>query len=111
MSRALVLSGGGSVGAAWETGLAAGLIGAGVALAEADLVLGTSAGSSVGVQVAAGDDMDQQVERYRVARAKAAAGRPTAVLNVERSEFRGDLFDAAGLSGVTMPPCVSKSAG
>ena len=51
-SRALVLSGGGPVGIAWETGIAAGLSEQGVQLGEADLFVGTSAGSVVGAQLA-----------------------------------------------------------
>lgn len=52
--RALVLSGGGVVGIAWETGIVAGLADAGVDLSEADLIVGTSAGSVVGSQLACG---------------------------------------------------------
>lgn len=54
MSRALVLGGGGPVGIAWESGIVAGLAEHGIALAEADLVIGTSAGSVVGSQLALG---------------------------------------------------------
>jgi NTE family protein len=54
MSRALVLSGGGPVGIAWEAGLLAGLAEGGVAASEADFILGTSAGSVVGALVAMG---------------------------------------------------------
>jgi NTE family protein len=59
--RALVLGGGGITGIAWEWGVLAGLAKAGVALNEADLVVGTSAGSVVGAQVANGVD---PAERY-----------------------------------------------
>ncbi|HEX5495342.1 MAG TPA: patatin-like phospholipase family protein [Mycobacteriales bacterium] len=54
--RALVLGGGGVTGVAWEMGLIAGLAEAGVTLSDADLVVGTSAGSVVGAQVAGGVD-------------------------------------------------------
>jgi len=54
MTRALVLSGGGPVGIAWEAGLAAGLAEGGVDLAAADFILGTSAGAFVGSQLAMG---------------------------------------------------------
>ncbi|GAB3082935.1 patatin-like phospholipase family protein [Micromonospora schwarzwaldensis] len=54
MGRALVLGGGGVTGVAWELGLLAGLAGRGVSLEDADLVVGTSAGSVVGAQVCAG---------------------------------------------------------
>lgn len=54
MSRALVLGGGGPVGIAWEAGLIAGLAEGGVDLSEADFIMGTSAGSFVGSQLAMG---------------------------------------------------------
>jgi NTE family protein len=54
MSRALVLGGGGPVGIAWEAGLLAGLAEGGVAAADADFILGTSAGSVVGALLALG---------------------------------------------------------
>ncbi|WFE40372.1 patatin-like phospholipase family protein [Micromonospora sp. WMMD998] len=54
MGRALVLGGGGVTGVAWELGLLAGLAARGVPLDEADLVVGTSAGSVVGAQVCSG---------------------------------------------------------
>jgi NTE family protein len=52
--RGLVLGGGGFPGIAWETGLIAGLLEAGVDLTTADLVVGTSAGSVVGAQITNG---------------------------------------------------------
>ncbi|HEU5159557.1 MAG TPA: patatin-like phospholipase family protein [Streptosporangiaceae bacterium] len=54
METALVLGGGGVTGIAWEWGMLAGLAEAGIDLSTADLVIGTSAGSVVGAQVAAG---------------------------------------------------------
>ncbi|MEV4122766.1 patatin-like phospholipase family protein [Micromonospora sp. NPDC049645] len=54
MQRALVLGGGGVTGVAWELGLLAGLTERGVPVTEADLVVGTSAGSIVGAQVCSG---------------------------------------------------------
>lgn len=53
-TRALVLGGGGPVGIAWECGLIAGLDAAGVKLADADFIMGTSAGSFVGARLAMG---------------------------------------------------------
>lgn len=55
-TKALVLGGGGPVGIAWESGLLAGLAEAGIDLAKADFILGTSAGSFVGAQLAMGAD-------------------------------------------------------
>src|SRR5215218_11175718 len=63
---ALVLGGGGITGIAWEIGLLAGLADAGIDLSTADLVVGTSAGSVVGAQVACGAELpflyDRQLE-------------------------------------------------
>lgn len=56
MKRALILGGGGVVGIAWETGILSGLADGGVDVREADLVVGTSAGSMVGARIAAGYD-------------------------------------------------------
>src|SRR4051794_41230756 len=52
--RALVLGGGGVAGISWETGVLAGLADAGVDVLDADLIVGTSAGSAVTVQVSSG---------------------------------------------------------
>lgn len=52
--KALVLGGGGVTGVAWEIGILAGLAEHGVDLSNAELVVGTSAGSVVGVDVRSG---------------------------------------------------------
>lgn len=52
--RALVLGGGGVTGIAWEIGILHGLSQQGVDLTNADLVVGTSAGSVVATQLAGG---------------------------------------------------------
>ena len=57
-TRALVLGGGGTVGTAWTAGLVSGLRREGVDLAEADLIVGTSAGAIVGTMLATGQDLD-----------------------------------------------------
>jgi NTE family protein len=49
--RALVLGGGGSTGNAWLIGVVAGLFDAGLDLTEADLIIGTSAGSTAAAQI------------------------------------------------------------
>lgn len=54
MQKALVLGGGGPVGVAWEAGLIAGLAENGVDVSSADFIVGTSAGSFVGAQLALG---------------------------------------------------------
>ena len=59
MSRALILGGGGPVGLAWEAGLLAGLGRGGTDVANADKVLGTSAGAVVGCLLVSGADLSQ----------------------------------------------------
>jgi NTE family protein len=51
--RALVLGGGGSAGNAWEIGVIAGLVDAGLDVTDVDLIIGTSAGSTVAAQISA----------------------------------------------------------
>ena len=58
MTNALVLAGGGVTGIAWETGVLLGLQKSGVNVLEnLDLVVGTSAGSTVGAQILSGADL------------------------------------------------------
>jgi NTE family protein len=85
MSRALVLGGGGPVGIAWEAGLLAGLAEGGVQAAEADFILGTSAGSVVGALLALGRAPSDlagpilaEADRPRAIPAQAAENRPGA---------------------------------
>lgn len=59
----LVLGGGGITGAAWEIGLLAGLVEAGVDLTRADLVVGTSAGAVVGAQILSGLPIEELYAR------------------------------------------------
>lgn len=60
--KALVLGGGGVAGIAWETGLVAGLAEGGIDVADADLIVGTSAGSVIGAQLAAGKSAQGMLE-------------------------------------------------
>ena len=61
--RALVLAGGGVAGIAWELGVLLGLRDGAPGLlpapADADVVIGTSAGAAVGAQVTSGVDLDE----------------------------------------------------
>jgi NTE family protein len=58
MTHALVLAGGGVTGVAWETGVLMGLHDAGHdIIGNLDLVVGTSAGSTVGAQILSGTDI------------------------------------------------------
>ena len=58
-SKALVLSGGGITGIAWEIGLLLGLEEGGVDVTAVDLIVGTSAGSSVGAQITSGLSLEE----------------------------------------------------
>lgn len=61
--RALVLGGGGVAGIAWENGVIAGLADAGVDVTDAELLVGTSAGSNVAVQISSGLSTDELYRR------------------------------------------------
>lgn len=64
MTTALVLAGGGVTGIAWEIGVLRALRERGADLvADADVIIGTSAGSTVGAQVATGRDLDDLFEQ------------------------------------------------
>lgn len=64
MRSALVLAGGGLTGIAWELGVLRGLREMGVdPFGTADLVVGTSAGSTVGAQLCLGRDLDDLFNR------------------------------------------------
>lgn len=85
MSRAVVLGGGGAVGIAWESGIAAGLERRGVSLGEADVIVGTSAGSVVGAQLALGRSgealLGSQVDQARRAGGGSGDAQPAPALD------------------------------
>ena len=54
IKRALILGGGGVAGISWETGVIVGMADAGLDVRDADLFLGTSAGSTVAAQITSG---------------------------------------------------------
>jgi NTE family protein len=109
-TRALVLAGGGVGGIAWELGLVAGLHAGGADVTRPDLIVGTSAGSAVGTQIATGvpladlaamqlsDDtaelsVDLDVEAYRARVADLVAGAPdraTALARLGRMALEAD---------------------
>ena len=91
LDRALVLGGGGPVGIAWEAGLAAGLEAEGVHLGQADRVLGTSAGSFVGAQVASGRPAktlyEAQIALGEKDVAERAAGKPASAERMPKPDL------------------------
>ena len=94
--RALVLGGGGVAGIAWSAGLLAGLARAGVSLAGADCVVGTSAGSVVGAWLTTGVDPEEMLAR-QVDPARQTA-ELTAAVDLEEltQRFATALADAGG---------------
>jgi NTE family protein len=76
MKRALVLGGGGLVGIAWEMGIVAGFAEAGIDLRDADLIVGTSAGSVIGTHLAHGRDPATLEESRRGAAARPPSSVP-----------------------------------
>jgi NTE family protein len=79
MKRALVLSGGGNVGVAWETAALAGLMDGGVDVRDADLIIGTSAGSVVGTSIAHGRDPRELLRLQREEPPRPLGNGPTAL--------------------------------
>lgn len=61
--RALVLGAGGHAASSWEIGIVTGLADAGIDVRHADVLVGTSAGSRVAVQLASGLALDELFER------------------------------------------------
>lgn len=80
LERALVLGGGGVTGIAWGLGFLTGLLDEGLDLRNADLVVGTSAGSSVGAQITSGAPLEQLYARQLESSAERAADFDAAAL-------------------------------
>ncbi len=72
-TRALVLAGAGAAGNAWQIGLVAGLAEHGVDLTAADLVIGTSAGSTAAAMITSGT---RPSELYAATQAEVTPPRP-----------------------------------
>jgi NTE family protein len=86
-TRALVLGGGGVAGIAWETGVLAGLAESGVDVLNADLVIGTSAGSMVAAQVTSGMPLDQLLARQIEPAAQTTELTPTTDIPAMMTRF------------------------
>ena len=94
--RALVLGGGGVAGIAWSAGLLAGLARAGLSLADADRVVGTSAGAVVGAWLTTGVDPEEMLAR-QVDPARQTPELPATVDLEELAErFAASLAEAGG---------------
>jgi NTE family protein len=104
MTRALVLGGGGPLGIGWQAGLLAGLTEAGIAMRDADLVVGTSAGSVVGARLTTGGDLAGLVDPI----SNPPAGTQTAAPGGSRD--LAELIAAGGGGGVSEEVFLSRFA-
>src|ERR1700691_3336464 len=95
MKYALVLSGGGRSGSAWQTGLLKGLREGGVTLTAADLIVGTSAGAVVGAQIASGYDLSKLYEGH-IAPPQLSTAEPKVDLHQYQAAMGKVLADAGG---------------
>ncbi len=100
--RALVLAGGGAAGNAWELGLIAGLAGGGVDVTASDLIIGTSAGSTVAAQITSGKPPAElyaailaEVPQPRPARAGSDPGRARTASGPSYLEWSNGIISAA----------------
>ena len=100
-SFALVLSGGGTSGVAWQFGVLKGLRDAGVDLTSADLIVGTSAGAIVGANLVAGASLDDAYTRQLAPTPPAPARDVGALMRaraaLQRSEDPNTAPSAAGM--------------
>jgi len=100
--RALVLGGGGSTGNAWLIGVIAGLFDAGLDVSGADLVIGTSAGSTAAAQISAAAPAEllaailAEAPQQRTAPAGSGGGRVAARPVPEHLERTGRIIAASG---------------
>ena len=119
---ALVLGGGGVAGIAWTTGVLAGLAEAGVDATAADLLLGTSAGSTVAAQLGSGlpvaelyrrqvDPALQNAELAPPPGAMAALMEQLAKFQLEVPDplLRRQLMGEAALAADTVPEAVRRA--
>jgi NTE family protein len=99
--RALVLHGGGSAGNAWEIGVIAGLFDAGLDVTEADLIIGTSAGSTAAAQITSATPAEllaaivDPAPRPRTDPARSDAGRSPIGPVADHMEITGRIIAAA----------------
>lgn len=116
---ALVLGGGALTGGAWETGVVAGLAGAGLDVTGADLLLGTSAGCLLAAQLASGQTPADLYERQLAGPDDPVALRMTlshtarylwSVLGARTPESVGKRLGRMALASRTVPDAVVDDA-
>jgi NTE family protein len=94
-ARALVLGGGGAAGNAWVIGVLAGLSGAGLAVTHADLIIGTSAGSTAAAQVTGSSLTDLFATTIAPVPHRPPGGRPPSPPPVNHQERTLRIVEAA----------------
>ena len=105
--NALVLGGGGILGIAWEIGVLKGLQDDGVDVTEADLIVGTSAGSVVGARIAQGATIgDLVAEQY----APSDGMLEEAMKEVDLPNVMSVFQKWAGLTEMTQETCAEVGA-
>lgn len=95
MKRGVVLGGGGIVGIAWESGLLAGLNEKGIRFGDADVFVGTSAGSFVGTQLASGQEFTAESESADKQEASNGDGAADSMSDLQKTldlEIVGQVF-------------------
>jgi len=92
--RALVLGGGGVAGVAWEIGVLSGLADAGVDVRDADLVVGTSAGSVVAAQITGGLPLEELHRRQLEPSTEIAVAFDRERMFAEFARIRGSAISA-----------------
>jgi NTE family protein len=105
VSETLVLGGGGVAGIAWITGLLTGLADAGRDVTGADVIIGTSAGSTVAAQLGSGLPLEDLYARQTVPALQSAE----IAAEVDLVNFGAQL--AALLDGLTDPADVRRAVG
>ncbi|HEX4019251.1 MAG TPA: patatin-like phospholipase family protein [Frankiaceae bacterium] len=93
--RALVLGGGGAAGNAWEIGVLAALCAAGLDVTQADLVIGTSAGSTAAAQISAATPAELLAGILAAAPVASGGGRPRPRPAVDHLATTGDIIASA----------------
>lgn len=120
-SKAVVLGGGGPVGRAWQAGFLTGLISNEVAVEEAKLVVGTSAGAIVGALLTTGADLEPVGEPAlrmgqlvpglapsRDTKVRADFGQAALSAEAMSGAMSGAMSEAESLSRVTLAPLAQR---
>jgi NTE family protein len=105
MTEALVLAGGGVSGIAWMTGLLAGLADAGQDVTGVDVIVGTSAGSTVAAQLGSGLGLEGLYARQVEPELQAAE----IMANVDLESFATEI--GAALQNATTVPEMRRAVG